>query len=168
MSQVYHLPVGTGSGVLTLTGNSGGAIPPDGGGNIDILGSGGVNIAGNAGLNRLTITVSGTGISWSVEVAGFTAAAGNGYFCNGGATLSVALPAVSSVGDTFTVVAMNAAGWQITQAAGQFIRVGNDVSTTGVGGNIGSTAIGDTVTLVCNVANTGWIAVSTVGNIGIN
>jgi hypothetical protein len=46
--------------VLTLTGNSGGAVGPDGGGNIDVVGSGTVSVAGNPGTNTLTISVSGS------------------------------------------------------------------------------------------------------------
>src|ERR1044072_7267045 len=44
--------------VLPLTGNSGGAVGPDGGGNIDVVGDGTtVNIVGNPGTNTLTVAV---------------------------------------------------------------------------------------------------------------
>lgn len=42
-----------------LTGNSGGAVAPDGGGNINIIGSGTISVAGNAGTHTLTISSTG-------------------------------------------------------------------------------------------------------------
>src|SRR5437773_737131 len=50
---------GPGGFVQTLTGNSGGPVPPTGG-NINILGSGVVSVAGNPGTSTLTISVSGS------------------------------------------------------------------------------------------------------------
>ncbi len=44
--------------ILTLTGNSGGPVGPDGGGNIDVVGDGTtVDVVGNPGTNTLTISV---------------------------------------------------------------------------------------------------------------
>lgn len=58
MSQIYKNTSGGGGGgsVNTLTGDTGGAVPPDAGGNINILGQPDINIAGNAGTNTLTAT----------------------------------------------------------------------------------------------------------------
>lgn len=50
---------GTGP-VFTLTGNSGGAVGPDGAGNINIVGTGTITVVDNPGTNTLTITPSGT------------------------------------------------------------------------------------------------------------
>ena len=59
MSQITSFAAGGGTGsVLTLTGNSGGAVPPNGSGNINILGGSGVTVAGNPGTDTLTINVS--------------------------------------------------------------------------------------------------------------
>jgi len=52
---------------------------------------------------------------------------------------------------------VDAAGFTIAQQTGQTIQVGND-STTTTTGTIVSTAIGDWVEIVCNVANTNFIA----------
>lgn len=60
MSQAGRFSTGTPAPgtVLTLTGNTGGPVGPDGGGNIDVVGDGTtVNVAGNAGTNTLTISV---------------------------------------------------------------------------------------------------------------
>ena len=47
-----------GSAVETLTGNSGGAVSPDGSGNIDVVGDGTtIDIVGNPGTNTLTVSV---------------------------------------------------------------------------------------------------------------
>ncbi len=56
------IALGTGAvgGVVTLTGDSGGAISPVGG-NIDILGGSGVSVVGTAGT--LTISLTGGGIA---------------------------------------------------------------------------------------------------------
>lgn len=49
---------GGGSNVLTLTGNSGGAVGPTGG-NINVVGSGFLSVVGNPGTSTLTISDSG-------------------------------------------------------------------------------------------------------------
>lgn len=58
MSQIYKNTSGGGGGgsVNTLTGDTGGPVPPDAGGNINTLGQPDINIAGNPGTNTLTAT----------------------------------------------------------------------------------------------------------------
>ena len=46
--------------ILTLTGNSGGAVGPNPGGNITLVGSGNITITGNPGAYTLTATLTGT------------------------------------------------------------------------------------------------------------
>jgi hypothetical protein len=67
----------TGSGgmgpVLTLTGNTGGAISPTVGGNINVVGDATtINIAGNAGTNTLTASVFGTQVDTAQTTDGST------------------------------------------------------------------------------------------------
>lgn len=165
MSQytVSFIP-GGGTTVDTLTGNSGGPVPPTAG-NINILGTGTVNVVGNPGTSTLTISVTGMGISWSVIAADQTAAVNHGYFCNKAGTLHLLLPAASAVGDTIIVTNENTAlGVQFTQAAGQQINFSTSSSTLGATGTVTSSAIGDTMTIVCEVANTIWRATSMIGN----
>lgn len=59
MSQItaFVLGGGGGGGVLTLTGNSGGAVSPTAG-NINILGAGILAVAGNPGTSTLTISIT--------------------------------------------------------------------------------------------------------------
>jgi hypothetical protein len=50
-----------GVGLDTLTGNAGGAVPPDGADNINFLGAGGLTVTGNPGTFTLTVAPSGGG-----------------------------------------------------------------------------------------------------------
>lgn len=62
MSQIIVSTAGGGAGtVVTLTGNTGGAVSPNGAGNIDILGGAGtgITVAGTPASNLLTIDFSG-------------------------------------------------------------------------------------------------------------
>ncbi len=47
---------GGGGDILTLTGNTGGAVSPDVGGNINVVGSGLITIVGDPGHNILTVS----------------------------------------------------------------------------------------------------------------
>lgn len=151
--------------VQTLTGNSGGSVPPDGSGNISILGSGGVTVSGNAGTNTLTISFSGSGISWSTISSSQTLVVNNGYICvSPGGSLSLALPATSSVGSIIEITLDGSTGFTVTQGAGQQIKLGNLSTTAGVSGSISSTQQGDSIVMVCSVANLKWNVISSMGN----
>lgn len=66
MSQAGPISSSSSSGmsnVDTLTGNTGGAVGPDGLDNINIVGTGAVIVTGNAGTNTLTISVTGTSVT---------------------------------------------------------------------------------------------------------
>jgi hypothetical protein len=88
----------------------------------------------------------------------------NGYVCNGGAALVLNLPAVAAQGDEIEVYLDGAASWQIVQAANQQILYGNTQTTLGVGGSITSTSQGDSVRMLCVVANLRFIVLAGVGN----
>lgn len=49
------------AGILTITGNTGGAVGPNGGGNINIVGDGFITITGNPGTNTLTVSLANGG-----------------------------------------------------------------------------------------------------------
>lgn len=93
----------------------------------------------------------------------------NGYICQAGGTgnVSMALPAVSNLGDTIEIALDGATTWTITQAAGQSIRASNTVTTVGVGGSITTTGTGDAIKLVCETANLRWIATHFIGNLTV-
>lgn len=110
----------------------------------------------------------GGGMTWSV-VTGTTqtAAVNTGYFANNAGLVTVTLPSTAAVGDTVSVAYMGAGGWKLAQAASVTVKFGSTTTTTGTGGSLASTAAGDVVTVVCNVANTGWTVVSSVGSLTV-
>ena len=131
--------------------------------------SGQVLTSNGAGALPTFQDAAGGGLSWSV-VTGTTQAmvAQEGYFANNAGTVTATLPATAAVGDTFAIAGMNnSTGWTIAQNAGQTIHFGTSDTTTGVGGSLSSTATYDSVELVCNVANTDFIVVQSVGNITV-
>ena len=93
--------------------------------------------------------------------------AGNGYIANNGSLVTYTLPATASIGDTFEITYKGAGGWAVAQNAGQSIRLGNSITTTGVGGSLASTAAGDTIKFTCITANTLFIVTSVIGTITV-
>jgi hypothetical protein len=155
--------------ILSLTDNAGTFVYPNPTGNIQL--AAGAGITTTAGSNTITIAATGMGFSWQVVTSvapanPITLQPETGYFCNGGATVNFVLPALAAVGDTYVVANTNTStGWIITQKAGQNIIFGSLTTTTGVAHGISSSANGDTVHLVCYVANTTWQSVDAFGNI---
>jgi len=125
----------------------------------------GVGISGGPG--SLTISVTGGGLSWTATSVNIpTMGVNNGYACiSPGGALTLGLPTTAGVGSILRVTLAGATSWQITQAAGQSIRLGSNVTTVGAGGSLTSTAQGDSVEIVCVVANTGFQVISSIGNI---
>ncbi len=160
---------GGGSGFIkTLTGNSGGAVGPDGLDNINVVGTGPITVSGNTLTNTLTIGSTFPFLTWTVITSNQMAVTQNGYFTNGGSRVEVTLPNASVIGDTFVVSAINTNGWKIVQGAGQQIQLGDVLTTVGATGYIESIKNGDSITLVCSVDNTNWVAaIGYVGNITI-
>lgn len=158
----------SGIGVKTVEGNSGGFVYPSITGNLNILGSGSVTVSGNPSTNTLTISSSALGLTWNNITSSQTLSANNGYFCNSpGGALTLLLPTTSNVGDVVYVTLDGATSWSVTQSAGQQVRFGNQTTTSGAGGSINSTMQGDTIFLVCSVANTRWNEISSQGNLSI-
>lgn len=127
----------------------------------------GVSITNGAG--SITVSAAGGGLSWSV-VTGLSqaAAVNNGYIANNVGQVVVTLPAVSAVGDMIAVTGINnPTGWRIAQNAGNQIFFGTATTASGVLGSLTSTAIRDTVHLVCTAANTNWQVISSIGNITV-
>ncbi len=127
----------------------------------------GSNITLTPGANSITIASTGGGSSftWNSITASQTMVSNNGYLVASG-TLSLALPTTSAVGDEIEVVIAAGTSWTITQAAGQSVVVGNITSTVGVSGSVASNT-GQTISLVCSVANTKWNAYGLVGNLSV-
>lgn len=164
MSQGGRLGAGGSSGPTVptqFTTDAGVAVPALN--NLNIVGAGGITTSG-AG-STVTISGVGTGMTWNVQSANTTLAVNNGYFAvSPGGALMFALPAASILGDMIIVTLDGATSFQITQAAGQQIRLGNVTTTAGVGGSLTTTQQGDTLTLVCKTANLAWSVISVEGN----
>lgn len=127
----------------------------------------GTGITITPGTNSITIAAGG-GIVWTPKTTAFTIAAGEGYITNNAVTQVVAtLPATATIGDTFEITNIGAAGWKIEQNASQYINFGNSTTTVGVGGSLSSSAIGDTVRIVCIATNNGFQMLSSVGNLDL-
>ena len=127
----------------------------------------GAGITITNGVGTITIASSTGGFIWENIGASQSLVKQHGYFCSSGGALSLALPLTSSVGDTIHVVLDGSTSWTITQAAGQRIRFANSVTTTGAGGSIASNARGDSITMVCQTADTFWTVIASVGNLTV-
>lgn len=145
--------------IVTITGNSGGAVPPDAAGNINILGSGVIDVTGNPGTNTLTITSSSGGISWSDQSGAFNASEGNGYFIT--ATATGTLPASPVEGDTIAFNVDTTDILTIQANTGQYIRLSTTLSSAA--GTLVNTAIGDAIVLIYRATGTTWHAQSALG-----
>ncbi len=123
----------------------------------------GTGIAIANGSNTITISATGGGFGVATIAGTSQAAAVNTMYIalNAGQT-TLTLPAVYSVGDSVILVGStaNTGGWIVTAAAGDTVRVNN--STTSAGGTVTSSAVaGQTIEIVCDVANTSWVMMDT-------
>lgn len=127
----------------------------------------GVTIANASG--SITISATGGGLTWTVVTGTTQAAVVNaGYIANNAGTVTITLPVTAAVGTVQAVTGMNnATGWTIAQNAGQQIFFGSSATTSGATGSLSSTKTNDAVFMVCNVANTSWIVLNSVGNITV-
>ena len=111
---------------------------------------------------------AGGGLTWT-EVTGTSQAAAvdNGYICNNAALVTVTIPTTAAVGKIVRVAGKGAGGWKIAQNASESIQFGNQVTTVGVGGSIASVQQYDAVEIICIVADTTWMVISSQGNLSI-
>lgn len=89
----------SGTGILTITGDSGGAVGPDGASNINLLSGSNLTVTGVPASNTLTITLDGTvASSYPADVGTAIPAAGVLNIVGAGGTSTI------GVGNTITVV----------------------------------------------------------------
>ncbi len=98
-------------------------------------------------------------LTWLKVISSTPLVVSKGFWADSASPLSFSLPAAAVAGSEFRVVGIASGGWTITQGAGQQIRYGNTQTTSGAGGSIASTAIGDSIHLVCDTANTHFTVV---------
>lgn len=154
------------TGVQTITGNTGGAISPSSG-NINVIGSGTISVAGSGS----TLTISSTGsstLTWNNNATTQVMTSNNGYIVTSATQQTFTLPSTAVVGDQLEIIwASGVGGWKIAQTAGQQIRLSSSLTTVGTGGSITSTAIGNTIHLICTTAGASsfWVADFSTGTL---
>lgn len=126
----------------------------------------GAGISASGGPGILTLSVSGGGLIWQNVTTSIPLVLSNAYVVTSGA-VSLSLPATAAQGDQIMVVLSGGTSWTIIQGAGQSIRLGNQVTTTGITGTLSSLAQGDSINLRCIVNNTGWIAFPSTGTLTV-
>jgi len=105
-------------------------------------------------------------MAWIETTSDATIQANYGYDVESASLVTLTLPTQASVGDTFAVLRSSTGNWRIAQNSGQSITFGNVTTTVGTGGYLESTALGDSVQIVCVEENTGWfVTPGAVGNI---
>ncbi len=110
----------------------------------------------------------GGGGIWASTSTSLTMTAGTFYYTSSpGGTLTLTLPTIVPAGTIIRVAGFTATGWIIAQNAGQRIFFGATATTSGVGGSLASTNARDAIEMVCVVANTSFLALSSIGNITV-
>ena len=122
------------------------------------------NINGVAFDGSADITVPS--IVWT-EVTGTSQsmAVNSGYILNNGSLVTATLPSSATLGSMIEIAGKGAGGWKVAQNASQIIHFGNVVTTTGTGGYLASTDSSDCIRLLCIIANTTWVVLSSIGNL---
>jgi hypothetical protein len=100
-------------------------------------------------------------------VAGATQAmtSNHTYIANDAAKTTFTLPTTSAVGDILGIVGsqLNTGGWAITYTTGQSISGPNESSTVTTGNLTSTGAYGQSIQLMCTVANTTWVVQNNSG-----
>lgn len=96
-----------------------------------------------------------------------SAAVNNGYITNNASLVTVTLPSTASIGNIVRIAGSGAGGWKLAQNASQLVNFGTSVTTTGTGGSLASANRYDAVEVICIVANTTWVVISSQGNLTV-
>jgi len=127
----------------------------------------GAGISVTPGAGTITIANTSTGMAWTAVTVDAVLVVNTGTVANKAGLLSMTLPATAAIGDILEFTNINTTvGLRIVQNANQYIRFGTVLSTTGVGGYVETTQLGDSLKLVCIVAgaSTGWCVLGSHGN----
>ena len=136
--------------ILTLTGDTGGALSPTAG-NINILGGPGVTVTGSGS----TLTVNS--VVYTDQTA-TTLTSDSGTFATAAGTYT--LPASPTDGELVEIVCITT-GIVVTANTGQEIQIGGDVTSTA--GTATNSSKGDVLVLRYRSTDTAWYATSALG-----
>ena len=178
------LTLGSSNGASSVTINTGSAgitIPSFTTAGALVSTSSGLITDANASTSGFVLTSNGSGSAPSFQAAaasGFAwvnttgatqaMAVTTGYVSNDTSTLvTFTLPAVAAVGAEVAVVGSGTGLWTVAQNSGQTIHFNAVDSTTGTGGSVSSTSRYDSMTLICNVANSDWVVYQATGNLSV-
>ena len=140
----------SGTGILTITGDSGGAVGADGADNINLVSGSNITIAGNAGLNTLTVSLDGT------VADTYTTDSGNAIPSLGVLNiLGTGGTSTSGSGNTVTVTSGPTIPTSFVTDAGTATPAANALNVLG-GTSVNTAGAGDTLTINVDgdVANT--------------
>lgn len=101
---------------------------------------------------------------WTVITVNTVGVKNNGYITNAAGTTTLDLPASSDVGDVISVATIQG-NFQVVVGGGQTVYLSGGVSSAA--GTITSTAVGDSLSLVCCVANTDWVEIASSGALNV-
>lgn len=129
----------------------------------------GGSIVVTSGSGTINLETAAAGESWTdVTLTTQTMVPNHGYTASNVATVVFTLPTTAAYGSIIEVsTGTTAGGWSIAQATGQTVRHGNLVTTSGATGSLASTGQGDTVRILCTVANTTFQVLSSQGEINV-
>lgn len=131
----------TGTGILSITGTSGGAVGPDGANNINLGGGTNVSVAGNPGTNTLTINLGGAVATSFPTQAGIAVPSAGALTINGANGITT-----SGAGSTVTITAGATIPTTFTENAGSATPAANNLNILG-GTGITTSGAGSTVTI---------------------
>lgn len=156
---------GSGGGGYVTIENNGSALPQET--VLNFVGAN-VSISDNPGNSSTDVTITtAASTTWTVVTGATALVTLNGYFANNSSNVTFTLPASAGLGATFYISNMNTGNIVIAQNSGQTIQLGNLVTTSGTGGNITGTAKGDSLTIVCNVANSHFTVINSIGQLNV-
>ena len=135
-----------GTGILTITGDAGGAVGPDGSNNINILSGSGLTITGNPGTNTLTATLDTDIATTYAADSGSATPAANVLTISGAAGITT-----SGAGSTITITAGVMIPTTFTTDAGTATPAANNLNVLG-GTGCSTTGAGATVTVNVDAA----------------
>ena len=118
----------------------------------------------NGTTGKLLRAVTLPDVGWTVSAASPVSMLSNtSYIANLGTLLTFNMPATAAVGDVFEVAGNGSGGWLVQMNTGQVANL-NSIATSSAG-SIASTNRYNGIKILCTVANTTFVAISSEGSL---